>query len=325
MKGRALEKIAAVSCALILAVGVMRGTVFAKAEEPASEPESPDAAFVVLDLNSASPADAGVSVEAILENSPVPETATPRVEVTDNRSSIPLIVNGQEAGECPIIDGVPYVSAERFCRALGLDVSAQTSDGVFTMTGDIDLTASDGDIYFVCRGRYLYVEGGVQIRNGQALLPVEAVAKCLNVSAAWDRVRWTVAVEADGAEPLESGSTFYDETDVYWLSRVIYAEAGSQSLRGQIAVGDVVLNRVVSEAFVGQDDVYSVIFAKNQFEVVINGMIYMQPDKTAEIAAKLALEGYDVTDGATYFATFDFGEGYECIMWIEDHCFMREA
>ena len=30
-------------------------------------------------------------------------------------------------------------------------------------------------------------------------------------------------------------------------------------------------------------------------------------------------------NGATYFATYDFGEGYECIMWIEDHCFMTEA
>ena len=67
------------------------------------------------------------------------------------------------------------------------------------------------------------------------------------------------------------------------------------------------------------------IFAKNQFEVVINGMIYMEPGDMSVIAAKLALEGYDVCGGSTYFATFDFGEGYECVMWIEDHCFMVEA
>ena len=90
-------------------------------------------------------------------------------------------------------------------------------------------------------------------------------------------------------------------------------------------MGDVVLNRVASDEFAGQNTVYDVIFAKNQFEVVINGMIYMEPSDTAVKAAKLALEGYDVTNGSTYFATFFFGDGYECVMWIEDHCFMVEA
>ena len=319
MKGRILEKTAAVACALIITVGVMRGAVLAKAEEVPEEPTAPDATFVILDMNSGSPFESASPDEA------GPAVASPRVEVTDNRTSVPISVNGEPAGECSIIGGLPYVSAERFCRALGLNVTGSAADGVFTLTGDIDLQAKDGDIFFVCRGRYLYVADGVRVQNGQVLLPVEELAKCLGVSAAWDRAAWIVSVTADEVVPLESGSTYYDDNDVYWLSHVIYAEAGSQSLLGQIAVGSVVLNRVASDKFPGQDDIYSVIFAKNQFEVVINGMIYMQPDDTAEIAAKLALEGYDVTDGSTYFATFFFGDGYECVMWIEDHCFMTEA
>ena len=174
-------------------------------------------------------------------------------------------------------------------------------------------------------GREVSKKDGVRLQDGRALLPMEAMAKCLGVAAEWDRVQWTVSVTANGVSPLESGRTYYDETDVYWLSHVIYAEAGNQSLRGQIAVGNVVMNRVASDKFPGQDSVYDVIFAKNQFEVVINGMIYMEPGDAAVIAAKLALEGYDICGGATYFATFDFGEGYECVMWIEDHCFMVEA
>ena len=331
MKMRYLEKVFAVACALTLAVGVMRGAVFARGDEASAElPAEPEATFVVLDLElgaDASPVDAVVPAEAV----PASETeasvpaASPVMEVTDNRSSVPLTVNGEDAGECSIIGGVPYVDAERLCLALGMSVDAQTHGDTFTITGEIDLTARAGDIYFVCNDRYLYVEDGVRLQNGKALLPMEAMAKCLNIAVAWDRVQWTVAVSADGVSPLESGRTYYDETDVYWLSHVIYAEAGSQSLRGQIAVGDVVLNRVASDEFAGQDSVYDVIFAKNQFEVVINGMIYMEPGETAEIAAKLALEGYDVSGGSTYFATFDFGEGYECVMWIGDHCFMVEA
>lgn len=319
MKGRTVEKIAALACALLLTAGVMRGTVLARAEEASGEPEVQDAAFVVMDLDGVT----DFSGEGL--STPAAATAAPRLEVTDNRSSVPLAVNGESVGECPIIGGVPYVSAEAFCRALGMGVSAQATDGVFTLAGDIDLRAQDGDIYFVCNGRYLYVEDGVSVQGGQALLPLSELARCLNVSAAWDRVGWGIDVTADGVVPLESGSAYYDETDLYWMSHVIYAEAGSQSLLGQIAVGNVVMNRLASEEFPEQDDVYSVIFAKNQFEVVVNGMIYMQPDDTAVIAAKLALEGYDVTDGSLYFATFFFGEGYEVVMWIEDHCFMVEA
>ena len=319
MKGRTVEKIAALACALLLTAGVMRGTVLARAEEASGEPEVQDAAFVVMDLDGV----ADFSGEGL--STPAAATAAPRLEVTDNRSSVPLTVNGESVGECTIIGGVPYVSAEAFCRALGMGVSAQASDGVFTLAGDIDLRAQDGDIYFICNGRCLYAEDGVSVQGGQALLPLSELARCLSVSAAWDRVGWGIDVTADGVVPLESGSAYYDETDLYWLSHVIYAEAGTQSLLGQIAVGNVVMNRLASEEFPGQDDVYSVIFAKNQFEVVVNGMIYMQPDDTAVIAAKLALEGYDVTDGSLYFATFFFGEGYEVVMWIEDHCFMVEA
>jgi N-acetylmuramoyl-L-alanine amidase len=169
------------------------------------------------------------------------------------------------------------------------------------------------------------VETGVLSDEGDILLPVEALVKCLGVSVSWDQTTWRIIVTAGDISPLESGDTFYDETDVYWLSRVIYAEAGNQPLLGQIAVGDVVMNRMKDPAFAAQDSVYDVIFAKNQFEVVINGMIYMTPDEQSQVAAKIALEGADVVSGATYFATYELGAGYECVTWIGEHCFMTAA
>lgn len=307
MKGRMIEKIAAVSCALVLAVGVMSSLVFARGEEEAEPPAPPEATFVILDQ-------------------PVEETAAPTMEIVDNRTSVPMLADGEERGTCSVIDGLLYMAPAAFCRGVGLEVSGSVSNGVYVVTGDgVTITAEPGALYFICNGRYLYVDGGVPVLGGQVVLPVEQLAKCLGVSAAWDRIAWNVTVRTDSVEPLEAGDTYYAETDVYWLSHVIYAEAGNQPLLGQIAVGSVVMNRVADETFAGQDSIYDVIFAKNQFEVVINGMIYMEPDETAVTAAKLALEGADVVQGATYFATFDFGEGYECVMWIGDHCFMKEA
>ena len=303
MKGRVVEKLAAAACALLLAGGVMSGVVMAQGEEAVEEPAAPEATFVILDQV-------------------VEETQAPMMEVVDNRTSVPVYVNGEERGSCPVVDGQVFMSPAAFCRALGLDV---TSSGNTVSGEGIWFTAVPGETYFICNDRYLYVDGGVRESGGQAVVPMELLAKCLGVTAAWDRVAWTVAVKADEIDPLESGETYYLDTDVYWMSHVIYAEAGNQSLLGKIAVGSVVMNRVADEAFVGQNSVYDVIFAKNQFEVVINGMIYMEPDSDSVIAAKLALEGADVVEGATYFATFDFGEGYECVMWIGDHCFMTEA
>jgi len=310
MKGRVIEKLAAVFCALCLSAGVMSSVVIARGEEAAEEtaaPAEPQATFVILDQVA-------------------PETAVPVSEIVDNRTSVPMLVNGERRGECLVMGGQLYMAPDAFCAALGFPASGSFSGSVYTMTADgVTITAEPGTLYFTCNGRYLYLADRVQERGGQIVLPVELLAKCLGVSAAWDRVGWTVSVMADGIEPLESGDTYYVDTDVYWLSHVIYAEAGNQGLLGKIAVGSVVMNRIADEAFVGQNSVYDVIFAKNQFEVVINGMIYMEPDESAVIAAKLALEGADVVDGAAYFATFDFGEGYEVVMWIEDHCFMRDA
>lgn len=303
-----VEKLSAVLCALCLAFGVMSSVVFARgAEEEPEQPPEPEATFVILDPV-------------------VPETAEPTPESVDNRTSVPLTVDGEQRGACAVIDGQLYMSPDAFGRALGLETGGSVSGGTYTASGGgVSITAEPGAQYFICNGRCLYIPGGVPVQGGQVVLPLELLAKCFGVSAAWDRIAWTVTVRADAIEPLESGDDYYADTDVYWLSRVIYAEAGNQSLEGQVAVGSVVLNRAADESFDGQDSVYDVIFAKNQFEVVINGMIYMEPDDTAVLAAKLALEGADPTDGATYFATFDFGEGYECVLWIGDHCFMREA
>ena len=312
-------KVAAIACALCLTVGVMRSVVLAKDRDAAAAPApvSSEATFVVLDWNGA---DSGEPQAALLEANAV---ITP--EITDNRTSVPYFVNGTEAGVCWILDGELCVDAEEFCQDLGLAVTGALMSDRYTLSGDgLSLEARTGDLYCVCNGRCLLAETGLQQREGKALLPLETMAKCLGVKATWDRASWMVTVRADKVLPLESGDSYYQETDVYWLSRMIYAEAGNQSFTGQLAVGDVVVNRLDSENYPGQNNIYDVIFAKNQFDVVINGMIYMEPDESSVVAAKLALEGYDVVSGATVFDTSEL-EGYDCVARIGDYCFMRSA
>lgn len=89
------------------------------------------------------------------------------------------------------------------------------------------------------------------------------------------------------------------DEDFYWLVRVISAEARGEPLIGQIAVGAVVLNRVKSPYF--PDTVKEVIFQPGQFSVVADGSIYQPPVPSAYTAARLALRGYDPTNGSLYF------------------------
>ncbi|MEW9670326.1 cell wall hydrolase [Ammoniphilus sp. 3BR4] len=96
----------------------------------------------------------------------------------------------------------------------------------------------------------------------------------------------------------------YTSEDLKWLSQIIHAEAKGEPLKGKIAVGAVVLNRVEHEEF--PKSVYQVIHqrtkkGKYQFQPVANGKINNRPNPESVEAAKLALKGNDPTNGALFF------------------------
>ena len=73
-------------------------------------------------------------------------------------------------------------------------------------------------------------------------------------------------------------------------------------MKGKIAVGNVVLNRVRSSAY--PNTIYGVIFDKKfgtQFAPVANGTIYNTPTADSMIAAKICLEGYSLSSEIIYF------------------------
>ena len=94
----------------------------------------------------------------------------------------------------------------------------------------------------------------------------------------------------------------YDADTLYWLSRIISSEARGEPIEGQIAVGNVVYNRVASKEY--PNTVWGVIFDRKygtQFSPVAFGTIYNAPTASAVIAAKLCMEGCSLSDRALYF------------------------
>ena len=93
------------------------------------------------------------------------------------------------------------------------------------------------------------------------------------------------------------------DEDLYWLSRIIHAEAQGESYQGKVAVGNVVLNRVSSSQF--PNSIKGVVFDKQngytQFSPVIDGSIYNTPNSDSVRAAKEVLAGAKPVGGALYF------------------------
>ena len=110
------------------------------------------------------------------------------------------------------------------------------------------------------------------------------------------------ALQSIGYETIASGDSFYNQDDLFWLSRVIHKESGNQPMEGRMAVGNVVLNRVADPAF--PDTVEGVLAQKNQFTTYKSGVLAAtEPSEKSTIAAKLVMDGGEVeeTKGATFF------------------------
>ncbi len=189
-------------------------------------------------------------------------------------------------------EGTTYVSLAAMAKALDESAAAawNGSTGTVTVTtANLTMTARLGDHYVIANGRYLYVAERVGQSNGTVMVPLSVVTKAFDAKLTWDAASGKILVQR-GSGALMSGAAFYNQDDLFWLSRVIFAESGNQPLEGKMAVGNVVLNRVASPIF--PNSVHSVLAQKNQFSTYKGGKLANRtPNESSVIAAKLVMDG----------------------------------
>lgn len=199
-------------------------------------------------------------------------------------------------------NGVTYVALASMAQALDSSVQISWDGSTAKVTSSrLTLTAKVGQLYLMANGRYLYLPEGVQMVNNKVTVPLAAVVEAFDAKLTWDGATGTIRITR-GSGGIQSGDSYYDQEDLFWLSRVIYAESGNQPLEGQMAVGNVVMNRVASPAY--PNTVQGVLAQKNQFSTYKSGALANRtPNQSSIIAAKLVLDGGEVaeTDGALYF------------------------
>lgn len=220
---------------------------------------------------------------------------------------VPVQVDGTvlSQGVNYLENGVTYVPLRSLLSAFG-DWSIwwdSQNQVAAASSGSQSLTANPAKNTVTVNGRTY--SGKVFVERGRTYIPLRTLVTALGGDVAWDPYLGGAAVTSPGAE--------HDAMDLYWLSRIISAESRGETLTGQIAVGNVVLNRVDSADF--PNTIPAVIFDRKhdvQFTPVSNGTVYLPPAAQSVEAAKRALNGENVVGDAMYFYAPSLSQG----VWI---------
>lgn len=222
-------------------------------------------------------------------------------------------MDGEELGETALaVDGLTYVPLVPLLEELGGCTAVWNAEKSVALadTPLFQLTVPVWSSQILADGHALDTGAEAFLYAGRTYVPLRAVANLFGAQVKF--VDWDSPITVSTAEHPE-----YSEEDFYWLSRIISAESQGESLPGQIAVGNVVLNRVASDRF--PDTIKEVIFEVNgavQFEPVANGTVYNDPTAQSELAARLALNGASMVEDCLFFFAPALSEG----LWIRENC-----
>ena len=218
---------------------------------------------------------------------------------------IPLYLEGKEiiSGEALLIDSITYVPLRRLAESAKnctIKYDDKTKTAIVKYDG-LTITVTTGKRYISVNGRYFYGIGEVKNINGSLYVPLRPLARALHLDVKWNEKTRSVNL-TKATWTLKDAESYYSNDELYWLSRIIEAEAGGEILEGKIAVGNVVLNRVASNQY--PNTIYGVIFDFKhgiQFTPAYTGTVYNTPSQESIIAAKICLEGYEIVPGVMFF------------------------
>lgn len=207
-------------------------------------------------------------------------------------------------GDCVIWRDTTFVPLRKFCNLFdGCSFSwdGKTNTATVKTAGGMTIIIQSGALYIWANGHYFYTVEAVQNWGGSLYVPIRPLARAFNAALEWNNSLRAVELQSPTGKPMVAWAS-YDEDDLYWLARIISAEAQGEPLTGQIAVGNVVLNRVRHNSY--PNTIYGVIFDRKhgtQFSPVSYGTIYNEPSQSSIIAAKICLEGYSISNTALFF------------------------
>lgn len=239
---------------------------------------------------------------------------------------IKILVNNSEISsdvEPFINNGTTYVPLRFISEALNTDSILWNEE-----TQSVTIKKDNNTLNFFINKNYAFINntrkslsGTPLIKQSRTFVPLRIISENLNATVNWNATTKVISIStkkkpssgsnnstvtpSTSSKPSISISTNNNDA-IYWLARIIEAEASGEPYAGKVAVGEVILNRVSSNEF--PNTIWGVIFDNNfgiQFEPVANGTIYNVPSQDSINAAKEALNGSNYVLGSLYFLNPD--------------------
>lgn len=282
------------------------------------------------------------SVSAAAYKKKAEETQTIEARITDSNEQVMsrqanhsypqvnLYINQRKVQEKSyLINDTTYVPLRAICESLD-ECEIGWSSGVATVKSDnLTMRVQQNTNYIEANERILYHSSPTLNIDSRIYVPVRSVAKAYSLDVKWDGSTRSVYLSGD-PKALKRGKDFYNENDLYWLSRIIHAESNGEPLLGKIAVGNVIVNRKNRSDY--PNSIYGVIFDKKygtQFSPVAYGTIHNTPNADSVKAAKIVLEGYSLNDQMIFFinpklaTNFWITQKRTFVMRIGNHSFYK--
>lgn len=250
------------------------------------------------------------------------------------QKNIKILVNDVEISSDTsafIINGTTYVPIRFIGEALNVDKIKweQNSQSVTIKNGAQNMILFVNKDYGYINNIYTKLSGYPILKNNRTFVPLRLISETFGSTVNWDSNNYIVSISQksnnssnniESIKPSDSSSVSKPITnnkpssnssssnsqnnsdEIYWLSRIIEAEASGEPYKGKVAVGEVILNRVESNEF--PNTIWKVIFDDTyaiQFEPVANGTIYNTPSTESIKAAKEALNGSNYVGESLYF------------------------
>ena len=274
---------------------------------------------------------------------------------SDEIEGFVLRVNGSKvdlAEPALVRDGrlyLPAASLAQWLQAASIRWNSASEETVIqTALGDTIVLGDRVPVVYYNGNRYL-LDASPFLRDGRMYVPLCQVAELMHATASWskpgepaelttvkpaivktsksDDAREGQALRVVVPSVLAKPATPYTEADFKLLAKITQVEAGSDSYEGQLAVANVIMNRVKSEDF--PDSISGVIYAGKQFPPAHNGMLDKSvPKANALRAAKDALNGKNNVADAVYFfnpavSKGGFWSSLEVVAKFGEHCFAK--
>ncbi|WP_425447415.1 stalk domain-containing protein [Dethiothermospora halolimnae] len=222
-----------------------------------------------------------------------------RIKSIFNSNPITIKINNKllNLKEHPYIENSRVFIPVRFVTE-ALDIDDILWDGnnksVTLINNTEKINLSIGSNIAIVNERVVSMDAPINLYNNRTYAPLRFISEIFDYNVDWNENNHSVNITTNKNND--------DSEDLYWLSRLVHAEAQGEPFDGKLAVANVIINRTRNDDF--PNTIKKVIFDNKygyQYTPVVIGTIYDTPSAESIEAARMALEGNNNIGNCLYF------------------------